>query len=161
VPLKARSARHGWNLLRWADPHLEHFLPFQYAVTSTGGDNRNAQQRVLITVVPTCTGAAQHTRLRVAVRERPPDVPEPAALPYTNSITVHAFPTSWRLVSVATHTGTVSQSCFGPDNMMVFTICYCEEAMKMWKVWGCQEEVGKKESVFDSSAFDNPTDYAR
>ncbi|KAN0136569.1 WD40 repeat-like protein [Lactarius tabidus] len=82
-------------------------------------------------------------------RERLPDVPEPAVSPYTNSITVHAYPTSRRLVSVAAHTGTVSQSCLGPDGTMVFTICYREEAMKMWKVWGCREEVGKKESAFD------------
>jgi len=32
---------------------------------------------------------------------------------------------------------------------MVFTICYREEAMKMWKVWGRREESGKKESAFD------------
>jgi cell division cycle 20, cofactor of APC complex len=32
---------------------------------------------------------------------------------------------------------------------MVFTICYREEAMKMWKVWGRQEEARRKESTFD------------
>jgi cell division cycle 20, cofactor of APC complex len=32
---------------------------------------------------------------------------------------------------------------------MVFTICYREEAMKMWKVWGRREEGGRKESAFD------------
>jgi len=32
---------------------------------------------------------------------------------------------------------------------MVFTICYREEAMKMWKVWGRREGAGKKESAFD------------
>jgi cell division cycle protein 20 (cofactor of APC complex) len=32
---------------------------------------------------------------------------------------------------------------------MVFTICYREEAMKMWKVWGRREEAGRKESAFD------------
>jgi cell division cycle 20, cofactor of APC complex len=82
-------------------------------------------------------------------RERLPDIPEPAASPYTNSISVHAYPTGRRLVSVAAHTGTVSQSCLGPDGTMVFTICYREEAMKMWKVWGRREESGKKESAFD------------
>ena len=82
-------------------------------------------------------------------RERLPDIPEPAASPYANSISVHAFPTGRRLVSVAAHTGTVSQSCLGPDGTMVFTICYREEAMKMWKVWGRREESGKKESAFD------------
>ncbi len=82
-------------------------------------------------------------------RERLPDVPEPVASPYTNSISVHAFPGTRRLVSVSAHTGTVSQSCLGPDGTMVFTICYREEAMKMWKVWGQREEAGRKESSFD------------
>jgi len=81
-------------------------------------------------------------------RERLPEVPEPAASPYTNSISVHAFPGRRRLVSVTAHTGTVSQSCLSPDGTMVFTICYREEAMKMWKVWGRREGAGK-ESAFD------------
>lgn len=34
------------------------------------------------------------------------------------------------------HSGTVGQSCLSPDGTMVFTLCYKEEAMKMWKVWG-------------------------
>ncbi|KAI9463935.1 WD40 repeat-like protein [Russula earlei] len=88
-------------------------------------------------------GFAWHTR------DRLPDVPETAASPYTNSISVHAFPTCRRLVSVTAHTGTVSQSCLGPDGTMVFTICYREEAMKMWKVWGQREEAERRESSFD------------
>ncbi|KAI0262778.1 WD40-repeat-containing domain protein [Gloeopeniophorella convolvens] len=82
-------------------------------------------------------------------RERLPDVPEPASSPYANSISVHAYPAGRRLVSVAAHTGTVSQSCLGPDGTTVFTICYREEAMKMWKVWGRREEAARRESAFD------------
>lgn len=29
-----------------------------------------------------------------------------------------------------------------PDGTMVFTLCFREEAMKMWKVWGEREKVG-------------------
>ncbi|KAI0049028.1 WD40 repeat-like protein [Auriscalpium vulgare] len=74
---------------------------------------------------------------------------EPVPSPFTNSITVHAYPSARRLVSVGAHTGIVSQSCLSPDGTMLFTICFREEAMKMWKVWGCREEEGKKDSAFD------------
>jgi len=67
----------------------------------------------------------------------------------TNSLTVHSFPACKRLVSVTAHTGTVGQSCLSPDGTMVFTICYREEAMKMWKVWGRREHAEKPESAFD------------
>ncbi|KAI0056836.1 WD40 repeat-like protein [Artomyces pyxidatus] len=82
-------------------------------------------------------------------RDRLPATLEPVPSPLTNSITVHAYPSCRRLVSVPAHTGTVSQSCLSPDGTMAFTICYREEAMKMWKVWGCREEKEKRESAFD------------
>ncbi|TFY83264.1 hypothetical protein EWM64_g735 [Hericium alpestre] len=81
--------------------------------------------------------------------ERLPSKVDPIASPLTNSVTVHSYPSLNRLVSVTAHTGTVGQSCLGPDGTMVFTICYREEAMKMWKVWGRREESDKRESTFD------------
>ena len=66
-----------------------------------------------------------------------------------NSITVHAYSTGKRLVSVPAHTGVVSQSCLGPDGTAVFTICYREEAMKMWKVWAKGEREEKPRTSFD------------
>lgn len=43
VPLEARSSRYGWNLPRRPDPHMEHLLPFEYALTGAGGDDHDAQ----------------------------------------------------------------------------------------------------------------------
>ncbi|KAI0314875.1 WD40-repeat-containing domain protein [Amylostereum chailletii] len=72
----------------------------------------------------------------------------PARSPMANSVTVHAYPTGKRLVSVPAHSGVVSQSCLGPDGTAVFTICYREEAMKMWKVWAPGDHGERKESPF-------------
>ncbi|GJE88967.1 WD40 repeat-like protein [Phanerochaete sordida] len=65
----------------------------------------------------------------------------PVALPtpLTNSITVHAWPSARRLLSVTAHAGAVGHSCLSPDGTSVFTICPAEEAMKMWKVWSAPE----------------------
>ncbi|THH19167.1 hypothetical protein EW146_g1943 [Bondarzewia mesenterica] len=68
-----------------------------------------------------------------------PSIPQPVASSLTNSITVHSYPACKRLLSVTAHTGTVGHSCLSPDGTMVFTICYREEAMKMWKIWGLPE----------------------
>ncbi|KAI0327331.1 WD40 repeat-like protein [Cubamyces sp. BRFM 1775] len=82
---------------------------------------------------------------RTRERERPQSVK--TAL--TNSLTVHAYPSLRRVVSVPAHTGAVGHSCLSPDGTKVFTICPAEEAMKMWQVWGVAEAGEKKESVFD------------
>ncbi|EIM80192.1 WD40 repeat-like protein [Stereum hirsutum FP-91666 SS1] len=75
-----------------------------------------------------------NTHIASASLANTPIQPAPSAL--TNSITVHSWPNCKRLVSVTAHSGTVGQSCLSPDGTMVFTLCYREEAMKMWKVWG-------------------------
>ncbi|OJT02682.1 WD repeat-containing protein slp1 [Trametes pubescens] len=82
---------------------------------------------------------------RLRDRERPVSVK--TAL--TNSLTVHAYPSLRRVVSVPAHTGAVGHSCLSPDGTKVFTICPAEEAMKMWHVWGVAEAGEKRESVFD------------
>ncbi|KAF9800798.1 hypothetical protein IEO21_10292 [Rhodonia placenta] len=68
---------------------------------------------------------------------------------FTNSITVHSYPSLKRVVSVPAHSAAVGHSCLSPDGTLVFTICPAEEAMKMWKVWGIPENRGRRESVFD------------
>ncbi|KAI0673132.1 WD40 repeat-like protein [Trametes maxima] len=82
---------------------------------------------------------------RARDRERPMSV----KTPLTNSLTVHAYPSLRRVVSVPAHTGAVGHSCLGPDGTKVFTICPVEEAMKMWQVWGVAEAGQRRESVFD------------
>ncbi|EKM52376.1 uncharacterized protein PHACADRAFT_260701 [Phanerochaete carnosa HHB-10118-sp] len=74
----------------------------------------------------------------------------PVAVPtqLTNSITVHAFPSGRRLLSVPAHAGAVGHSCLSPDGTMVFTICPAEEAMKMWKVWSAPELPARPSSSF-------------
>lgn len=74
---------------------------------------------------------------------------EPSAGPYVNSISVLAYPSCRKVVTVNAHNSTVGHSCLSPDGTKVFTICPAEEAMKMWKVWGYREPVAKRESVFD------------
>ncbi|OSD00035.1 WD40 repeat-like protein [Trametes coccinea BRFM310] len=82
---------------------------------------------------------------RLRERERPVSV----KTGLTNSLTVHAFPSLRRVVSVPAHTGAVGHSCLSPDGTKVFTICPAEEAMKMWQVWGVAETGERRESVFD------------
>jgi len=73
--------------------------------------------------------------------------------PMTNSVTVHAYPSCKKLVSVPAHMEVVSHSCLSPDGTSVFTLSPWEQSMKMWKVWGVKEQVGKRESVFDQYAI--------
>ena len=75
--------------------------------------------------------------------------PLQAKSPLTHSITVHAYPSYRRLVTVTAHIGPVGHSCLSPDGTMVFTICPAEEAMKMWKVWNPQPTPPKKEDMYD------------
>lgn len=73
--------------------------------------------------------------------------------PIANSVTVHAYPSCKRLVSVPAHLGEVSHSCLSPDGSNLFTVSGWDEAMKMWAVWGVRENEGKRESVFDKFAI--------
>ncbi|TBU59955.1 WD40 repeat-like protein [Dichomitus squalens] len=82
-------------------------------------------------------------------RHRDRERPVAAKTVLTNSLTVHAYPSLRRVVSVPAHTGPVGHSCLSPDGTMVFTICPAEEAMKMWRVWGVPEKAERRESVFD------------
>ncbi|KAI8990388.1 WD40 repeat-like protein [Trametes punicea] len=94
--------------------------------------------------LPSDVGPNSRAR-RLRDRERPVSVKN--AL--TNSLTVHAYPSLRRIVSVPAHTGAVGHSCLSPDGTKVFTICPAEEAMKMWHVWGVAEAGERRESVFD------------
>ncbi|KAI0830275.1 WD40-repeat-containing domain protein [Trametes gibbosa] len=94
--------------------------------------------------LPSDVGPNSRAR-RMRDRERPASVK--TAL--TNSLTVHAYPSLRRVVSVPAHTGAVGHSCLSPDGTKVFTICPAEEAMKMWQVWGVAEAGERRESVFD------------
>ncbi|KAI9449016.1 hypothetical protein BJY52DRAFT_1309433, partial [Lactarius psammicola] len=149
VPLDTRSARHGWDLPGHTPIHiwsicLSHTLSQAPVETIATHSSVYSPQWF-----PHARELLGTHSLAWHARERLSDVPEPDVSPYTNSITMHAFPTSHRLVSIAAHTSIVSQSCLGPDGTIIFTICYREEAMKMWKVWGRQGGVGRKESAFD------------
>ena len=70
-----------------------------------------------------------------------------------NTVTVHAYPSCQRLVSVPSHLGSVTHSCLSPDGTSVFTASPWDESMKMWKIWGKREDMGKRESVFDKFAI--------
>ena len=76
-----------------------------------------------------------------------------ASSPLANSITVHAFPSGKRLVSVRAHMGAVGHSCLSPEGTMLFTVCPAEEAMKMWKVWEAPVRAKKRPSAFDQFAI--------
>jgi cell division cycle protein 20 (cofactor of APC complex) len=73
--------------------------------------------------------------------------------PLANSVTVHAYPSYKRLLSVQAHHGVVSHSCLSPDGTSVFTVSAGDESMKMWKIWGKREDLEKRESVFDRYAI--------
>ena len=75
---------------------------------------------------------------------------------FSNSITVHSYPSYSRLLSLTAHTSAIGHSCLSPDGTKIFTICPVEEAMKMWKVWGTgdQEDEGVGGgSIFNGSKF--------
>ena len=59
---------------------------------------------------------------------------------FSNSITVHSYPSYNRLLSLTAHTSAIGHSCLSPDGTKIFTICPVEEAMKMWKVWGVSDQ---------------------
>ncbi|PCH43138.1 WD40 repeat-like protein [Wolfiporia cocos MD-104 SS10] len=73
----------------------------------------------------------------------------PVKTTFTNSVTVHAYPSLKRVVSIPAHSAAVGHSCLSPDGTMVFTVCPAEEAMKMWKVWGMPQNRVRRESAFD------------
>lgn len=81
------------------------------------------------------------------------EFPDSVPTPISNSVTVHAYPSCKRLVSVPAHLGEVSHSCLSPDGSNLFTVSGWDEAMKMWAVWGVREDAGKRESVFDKYAI--------
>lgn len=75
---------------------------------------------------------------------------------FSNSITVHSYPSYSRLLSLTAHTSAIGHSCLSPDGTKIFTICPAEEAMKMWKVWGTSDREDEGEgsgSIFNGSKF--------
>lgn len=117
--------------------HPQHVLPLHTAVTSL---QWSPHAKELLST----HGTSWDPRAPRAAGGRPVAVPTP----YTNSITVHAFPSGRRLLSVAAHAGAVGHSCLSPDGTMVFTICPAEEAMKMWKVWSAPALPAKAAASF-------------
>ncbi|TFY67421.1 hypothetical protein EVJ58_g1637 [Rhodofomes roseus] len=67
---------------------------------------------------------------------------------YTDSITIHSWPSLKPVLSVPAHLRPVGHSCLSPDGTKVFTICPDEESMKMWEVWGPPAKLEPRESVF-------------
>ena len=72
---------------------------------------------------------------------------------YTDSITVHSWPSLKHVISVQAHSRPVGHSCLSPDGTLVFTICPDEEAMKMWKVWSVPPKPPKREGMYDKFAI--------
>ncbi|EIW76652.1 WD40 repeat-like protein [Coniophora puteana RWD-64-598 SS2] len=68
--------------------------------------------------------------------------------PLSNSITVHAYPSGDRIVSVEAHQGAVGHSCMSPDGCSVFTMSATEHNIKMFKVWSAPAGSGKGASSF-------------
>ncbi|KAL4077754.1 WD40-repeat-containing domain protein [Scleroderma citrinum] len=62
---------------------------------------------------------------------------------FTNSMTVHAYPSCDKIVSVNAHSAVIGHSCIGPDGCSVFTVSPIEETIKMFKVWSAPAEKGK------------------
>ncbi|KAF8181086.1 WD40-repeat-containing domain protein [Pholiota molesta] len=78
--------------------------------------------------------------------------------PFTNSITVHAYPSGKCLMTLTNahagavpnvDAGAVTQSCLSPSGESVFTVCPGEETLKMWQVWSKRVPAPKPESAFD------------
>jgi len=67
--------------------------------------------------------------------EYPPTTKEAPVTPFTNSMTVHSYPSRERIVSVVGHSAAIAHSCIGPDGCSVFTVSPAEETIKMFKVW--------------------------
>jgi len=73
----------------------------------------------------------------------------PVKTMYTNSVTVHAYPSLERVASVTAHSSPVGHSCLSPDGTKIFTICPAEETMKMWQIWSTPKRAERRESIFD------------
>ena len=70
--------------------------------------------------------------------------------PMVNSITVHQYPSSKRLMTLTNaHSKPVTHSCLSPNGESLFTVCPREETIKMWQVWSKRPSPAKKESAFD------------
>ncbi|KZT68034.1 WD40 repeat-like protein [Daedalea quercina L-15889] len=67
---------------------------------------------------------------------------------YTDSITIHSWPSLKHVLSVQAHARPIGHGCISPDGTKVFTVCPDEEAMKMWKVWGAPAKLERPESMF-------------
>ncbi|KAH7911283.1 WD40-repeat-containing domain protein [Hygrophoropsis aurantiaca] len=65
----------------------------------------------------------------------PTQQPRSPKATFANTITVHAYPSCEKVVSVAAHTAAIGHSCIGPDGCCVFTVSPTEENLKMFKIW--------------------------
>ncbi|KAF8440023.1 WD40 repeat-like protein [Boletus edulis BED1] len=65
----------------------------------------------------------------------PPSAKETPTTPFTNSMTVHSYPSCERVVSVVGHSAAIAHSCIGPDGCSIFTVSPAEETIKMFRVW--------------------------
>ncbi|KDQ55961.1 hypothetical protein JAAARDRAFT_36753 [Jaapia argillacea MUCL 33604] len=72
---------------------------------------------------------------------------------FSNSITVHSYPSYDHLVSVPAHLAGIGHSCLGPDGTQLFTLCQNEENMKLWQVWGAPEKVYREVGVLDKCSI--------
>lgn len=78
----------------------------------------------------------------VVRRAEPPPKQAPRTA-FTNSMTVHAYPSCDKIVSVNAHSAMIGHSCIGPDGCALFTVSPIEETIKMFKVWSAPEEKEK------------------
>ncbi|KAF9238650.1 WD40-repeat-containing domain protein [Melanogaster broomeanus] len=63
-------------------------------------------------------------------------------LRFTNSMTVHAYPSCEKIVSVVGHSAPIAHSCIGPDGCSIFTVSPTEETIKMFKMNSDLEKCG-------------------
>ncbi|KAG9310954.1 WD40-repeat-containing domain protein [Chiua virens] len=80
-----------------------------------------------------------------ALYDYPPPAKEAPITPFTNSMTVHGYPSSERIVSVVGHSAGIAHSCIGPDGCSIFTVSPVEETIKMFKVWASSESFAKRD----------------
>ncbi|KAG6336313.1 hypothetical protein ID866_2789, partial [Astraeus odoratus] len=73
------------------------------------------------------------------MRRMEPTVRQAPKTPFTNSMTVHAYPSCDKVVCVNAHSAPIGHSCIGPDGCSVFTVSPIEETIKMFKVWSAPE----------------------
>ncbi|KAH7882776.1 WD40-repeat-containing domain protein [Phlebopus sp. FC_14] len=74
---------------------------------------------------------------------QPPPAREAPTTPFTNSMTVHSYPSYEKIVSVVAHSAPIGHSCIGPDGCSVFTVSPMEETIKMFKVWSAPDDQQK------------------